>query len=122
MYLLSCGFEFYPRTQNNYLIDFPKQKFLLVHNNYNFSFFNFLENLNEKFFHQKRLERLVKKVYNFVSRLSPAMNDFFLLTKTLNNCRGFQSLYSDNIRAFKFGSETVTYRRPKICVVTPENM
>ena len=79
--------------------------------------------VNEKIIHQKRLEHLVKEIYNFVNRLSPPiMNDFFSFRKIPNNFRGFQSLHPDNNKAVKFGFKTITYRGQKICAVTPENI
>ena len=50
----------------------------------------------------------------------PIMNDAFMIRNNNYNLRNFQCLYSTNKRTVKYGTETVTYRGPKIWNLVPE--
>ena len=50
----------------------------------------------------------------------PIMNDAFMIRNNNYNLRNFQCLYSTNKRTVKYGTETVTYRGPKIWKLVPE--
>ena len=85
------------------------------------SFFNKVAGLRRRTEHlrttsyQKIIESLDIEIYKFQAGLiPPTMSDLFVTTENNYNLRNFQALESSHKRTVEFGTETISYRGPKI--------
>ena len=68
----------------------------------------------------KKFEHLTKIMYKFINEpFPPIINNFFLYRETTYQPRNFQSLFSDNKKTVKFGTETITPRGLQIWTHIP---
>ena len=107
---------FTSRYLNNALKNIHKRALLLNYNDHEKSFNSILTENNLKTIHQKNLEFLTNEIYKFQNGLSPpVMNDIFFSILNIYNFCKFQELFISTENTVNFGTETFSYRRPKLC-------
>ena len=117
------------RSLNNLINRIHERALRLIHNDHVSTFQDILEITKEKAIRQTNLECLAKQIHKFLNDLSALMlvlsapnayNGAFMIRNNNYSLRNFQCLYSANKRTVKYGTETVTYRGPKIWNLVPE--
>ena len=114
---------FTSRYLNNALNSIHERALRLIYNDYKLPFDRILEDNKQKSIHQKNIESLAIEIYKFQAGLAPPiMSDLFVTRENNYNLRNFQELESSLRRTVKFGTETISYRGPRIWNLIPERI
>ena len=114
---------FTSRYLNNALNSIHERALRLIYNDYELPFDRILENNKQKSIHQKNIESLAIEIYKFKADLAPPLTSDLLVTRQNNyNLQNFYELESALKRTAKFGTESISYRRPQIQNLIPESL
>ena len=71
--------------------------------------------------HDRNLQVLATEIYKVINNISPAItNSIFQIKKTLCNLRGGINLCTNNVKTIKYGTETLSFRGPKLLAEMPD--
>ena len=114
---------FHNRTLNNKINRLHERTLRLVYNDHESSFEELLLIDNSLTIHERNTQRLAVEMYKVENNLTPVfVKSIFPLSTNPYNLRNKPSYEVENIHTSRYGSETVSYLRPKTWAMVPEHI
>ena len=115
---------FHSRTLNNKINRLHEGALRIVYSDYKSSFCELLEKDKSFSIHHKNIQSLTIEIYKFLHNLSPCVvNNILKVTQTVPyDLRKRNVLQSRNPSSVKYGTETISYKAPKIWILVPETI
>ena len=114
---------FHGRTLNNRINRLHERGLRLVYKNYALSFEELLRKDNSFTIHHRNLQKLATEMYKAHNDLSPSLvKSIFPKREIPYNLRNKNPFQVGNIRTVFNGTETISYRGPKIWGLVPNNI
>ena len=106
---------FHSRTMNSKINPIHERTLRLVYSDHVSSFDKLLKKDRSSSIHHRDNQSLAIELYKFFHGLSPSImkNFFHLKTSISYNLSSRSELYSRNLKAVKYGTETISYLAPK---------
>ena len=111
---------FHSRTLNNKINKLHERALRLVYKYPNLSFQELLDKDNSVTIHHRNLQRLATEMYKIKNNLSPLLlQEIFPPYNQTHDLRNKRFCKSSNVRTVLYGTETISYRGPKIWEILP---
>ena len=114
---------FHSRTLNNRINRLHERSLRLVYKDYKLTFDELLCKDNSFSIHHRNLQKLATEMYKAYNNLSPTLvKSIFPLREIPYNLRNSNPFRSTNVHSVFNGTETISFRGPKIWSLVPENI
>ena len=114
---------FHSRTLNNRINRLHERGLRMVYKDYKLTFNELLHKDNSFIIHHRNLQRLAMEMYKAYNDLSPSLVKSIFPTREIPyNLRKFNPFKSTNIHTGFKGTETISFRGPKIWSLVPDNI
>ena len=112
---------FYSRTLNNRINRLHERGLRIVYKDHNMSFEELLRKDNSFSIHHRNLQKLATEMYKTYNDLSPSlMKSIFPIRELQYNLRNSNPFQQENVHTVLNGTETLSFRGPKIWSIVPE--
>ena len=114
---------FHSRTLNNHINRLHKRALRLVYKDTNSTFHDLLAKDKSFSIHHRNLQKLATEMFKIKNELSPRfMSTIFPTSKNPYNMRSDQTFQTRNIKTVYKGTETLSFRGPKVWSMLPDNI
>ena len=114
---------FHNRTLNNCINRLHERGLRLVYKDYKLSFDELLRKDNSVSIHHRNLQKLATEMYKAYNDLSPTLvKSIFPLREMPYNLRNSNPFRPTKVNSVFNGTETISFRGPKIWSLVPENI
>ena len=114
---------FHNRTLNNRINRLHERSLRLVYKDYKLSFDELLSKDNSVSIHHRNLQKLATEMYKAYNDLSPSLvKSIFPLREITYNLRNSNPFQPTKVHSVFKGTETISFRGPKIWSLVPENI
>ena len=114
---------FHSRSLNNRINRLHERGLRMVYKNYNLSFDGLLRKDNSFCIHHRNLQKLATEMYKAYNDISPYLvKSIFPAREIPYNLRSSNPFQSTNVHTVFNGTETISFRGPKIWILVPENI
>ena len=114
---------FHSRTLNNRINHLHERALRLVYKDESLSFSELLVKDHSFSIHEKNLQMLAIEMYKAKQNLSPSfMQSIFCTVEKKYDLRNKPDFHTDNIRTVHNGTETISFRGPKIWELVPREI
>ena len=114
---------FHNRTLNNKINKLHERALRIVYSNETSSFEDLLQKDKSFTIHERKLQKLGRLMYQVKNNLCPKIvKDVFLIREILYNLRNKCIWESQNLRTNFYGTETISFRGPKIWMTIPDSI
>ena len=111
---------FHSRTLNNRINRLHERALRLVYKEPILTFEELLRKDNSFTIHHRNLQKLATEMYKIKNNLSPTLMKFIFPERTISyNLRNINPFQSTNVRTVYYGTETISFRGPKIWALVP---
>ena len=112
---------FHSRGVNNRINKIHERTLRLVYKDDKSTFEELLMKDKSFTIHDRNLQVLATEIYKVINNISPAItNSIFQIKKTPYNLRGGINLCTNNVKTVKYGTETLSFRGPKLWAEVPD--
>ena len=114
---------FCSRTLNNRINRLHERGLRIVYKDHNMSFVELLRQDNSFSIHHRNLQKLATEMYKTYNDISPSlMKSIFPIRDLQYNLRNKNSFQQENVHTVLNGTETLSFRGPKIWSIVPESI
>ena len=114
---------FHSRTLNNRINRLHERALRLVYKDSQLSFEELLEQDNSFTIHHRNLQKLATEIFKVKKDISPTfMKNIFCDSSNPYNLRSGSEFMTSNIHTVAYGSETISFRGPKIWAIVPKDI
>ena len=112
---------FHNRTANNRINSLHERALRIVYKDYNSSFQELLDKDHTVTIHHRNLQKLVTEMYKVKNGISPKMmNNVFNEVPNTYSLRNNRIWSTHNVRTVNYGTETLSFRGPKMWEILPD--
>ena len=114
---------FHSRTLNNRINRLHERALRLVYKEPTLTFEELLRKDNSFTIHHRNLQKLATEMYKIKNDLSPTLMKFIFPDRAISyNLRNMNPFQVTNVRTVYYGTETISYRGPKIWALVPDEI